>query len=149
MTRASGLSLDAIAGLAGLITGAAPAHIEGRASIIVARWGPHNVVGMPPCPEDHLCMNVIGDVRLRDVITVAGPLAPGNLTARLEYHAGIIPEARLIALVRRSERGRPWNAAWLTAARPGDDACVPDWAFNGLDRPRGSFRRGRSICFRI
>jgi len=140
-------------------TGAAAAEpVPQPVSLIVAgRWLDVTVIGEPACQEDLpdgdecLSLNVIADVRLGNVRTLAGPNVPRLLTARFEFHALPANGYYQVLLVRPSavDRGR-FDGISLGRTRRNRQVCVDrSWlASNDVPRPARARIAGDRLCFR-
>lgn len=119
-------------------------------SLIAARWRRETIVGSPLCPPEHICSNVIADVRLMHVRTLAGPRVPSALTARFEYHARIANAANVILVVRQSlaDPGR-FDAVWAGAALRFEPVCVDPQILthHSIPLPRRVYVRDTELCF--
>jgi len=125
--------------------------------IVAARWLDVRVIGQPACPRDSpdgeqcLSLNVIADVRLDKVRTLAGPDLPRLLTARFEFHALPARGYYQVLLVRPSlaDRGR-FDAISLGRMRRNRQLCVGRSWLSGHDvpLPRRAHVAGDRVCFR-
>ena len=143
-----------------LVAGAAVVQAPERPSqpvslIVAGQWRGVTVVGNPPCPEnvpDCLSLNVIADVRLGNVRTLAGPRVPTVMTARFEFHADPARGAQQVLLVRRSavDHGR-FDAINLGRVLRGRPICVARDALtaNSITVPRRAQLTGDMVCFQL
>lgn len=125
--------------------------------IVAGRWLGVTVIGQPACPEDvpdgEECMslNVIADVRLGDVRTLAGPNVPRLLAARFEFHALPANGYYQVLLVRPSvvDRGR-FEGISLGRMRRNRQVCVDRYLLTNNDVPLPARARiaGDQVCFR-
>lgn len=145
--------------LAFAATGAAAAQPAPQpVSLIVGgRWLDATVIGQPACPaevpdgEQCLSLNVIADVRLGNVRTLAGPDVPRLLTARFEFHALPADGFYQVLLVRPSavDRGR-YDGISLGRMRRNREVCVErSWLTNhDVPLPARARIAGDNVCFR-
>jgi hypothetical protein len=124
--------------------------------IVVGRWLDVDVIGQPACREiqegeECLSLNVIADVRLSAVQTLAGPPVPRRLTARFEFHAMPAEGSYEVLLVRPSavDRGR-FDGFSLGRVRHDRRVCASRalLAANRVPLPRRPRVVGDRICFR-
>ena len=125
--------------------------------IVAGRWLDVTVIGQPACQEDLpdgeecLSLNVIADVRLGNVRTLAGPNVPRLLTARFEFHAVPADGYYQVLLVRPSvaDRGR-FEGFSLGRMRRDRQHCVDRSRLtsNDVPLPARAPIAGDRVCFR-
>ncbi|HYJ81263.1 MAG TPA: hypothetical protein VEW26_00245 [Allosphingosinicella sp.] len=129
---------------------AAPGASKTGYSLVVGRMLDYQTVGPPPCDQDEVCFDWIYRFRI-SAETLSGRRVPSPLTAELIVHGPPSRNIHIVLLVRRAGRGEPWVGRLVTAARPGDRACVDASLLSDADLPppRGARRKGDELCFTV
>ena len=122
---------------------------SGIPSLIIGDWvDAINVRGVP-CPEEYVCLNVIGDIRFARIRTLAGPPISSPAVVRLEYHSEPLPDRRPILLVRPTPKPSVLAGVWIGMVKAGKVPCVARsvLAEHGIS-PTSSYRNsGDLLCF--
>lgn len=138
-------------------TAAPPPQHQPSSLIVAGSWLDVNVIGQPACPEtipeggECLSLNVVADVRLDNVRTLAGPTVPWRLTARFEFHAEPADGYYQVLLVRPSAVDRRrFDALSIGRMRRNRQLCISrHWlADNGVQLPAHARIAGDSVCLR-
>lgn len=136
---------------------AAPPPAQPVSLIVAGSWLDVNVIGQPACPEpipqgeECLSLDVIADVRLDNVRTLAGPTMPWRLTARFQFHAEPAEGYYQILLVRRSAVDRRrFDGLSIGRMRRNRQLCISrHWlANNNVPLPAHARIEGDSVCLR-
>lgn len=137
-------------------TAAQPPH-QPVSLIVAGRWLGATMIGQPACQgdlpegEQRMSLNVIADVRLGNVRTLAGPNVPRLIVARFEFHALPATGYYQVLLVRPSvvDRGR-FEGISLGRMRRNRQFCVERSLLPNNDVPVPAHTRiaGDQLCFR-
>ena len=119
-------------------------------SLVVGQIMDVQAVGPPPCGQEEICLDWIFRFRI-SAQTLSGRRVPSPVTVELEVHGPPRREFYIVLLVRRAGRGEPWTGQALTAARPGERACLQAELLSRVDLapPRGARRKGDRLCFTV
>jgi hypothetical protein len=124
-------------------------------SLVVGEWGSstsaNDEAACDGMMADEVCMDVIEDVRLREMLTLSGPRVSSQVPLRLTLHVPPKRGRKLVLLVAPAVKGQPRRATWVTTARTGSSACIERSWFkdNRLVEPIDSRQDGDRICFRV